>query len=149
MRTIILTAAAALVGCTSTPYDDLAYQVKHDVRWVSQSGEGHVDRMVFGCRPEGDCDDRALCAACRLVQSGVKGSEITVVVQGWPGSSPKNHMSLEYKGYCLLGYGSTAYEGTCEHIWEDSKMFTTRMTLPDYIRRKKTFMECEGFNNGF
>lgn len=149
MRTFAPVAAAILAGCSTTPYDDLAYGVKKDVRWVSQSGEGKVDQMVFGCRPEGDCDDRALCAACRLVQAGVVPSEITVVVQGWPGSDPKNHMALEYKGYCILGYGSAAYQGPCEHAWEDSKMLTSKTPLPEYIKNRRPIMECEGFEHGF
>ncbi len=141
MRTIIL-AAAIMAGCTTTPYDDLAYQVQHDVKWIDQSDK--PDRYVYGCRPEGDCDDRALCAACRLVQAGASPASITVVVQGWPGTNPANHMSLEYNGYCLLGYASTAYEGKCTHLFEDSEMATFRLPLSEYIKRTHPIMECPG-----
>ena len=147
MRTIPLIAAAILAGCaTPTPYDDIADKAYWGTKWVDQSGN---DRMKFGCSKEGDCDDRALCAACRLVQAGAKPSEITVVVEGWDTHNKLNHMSIEYKGYCLMGYGANAYPGQCKHRLADSKMTVSRTPLPAYLKKMNAEMNCEGFEHGF
>lgn len=138
MRALALLPMLGLAACSTTPYDDLAWQVKQAVRYTSQP----ADQMVYGCRAEGDCDDRALCTACKLVQQGVAPTSITVVIQGWPGSDPRNHMSIEYNGYCLMGYASTSYAGPCTHMWENSTMRTTRTPLPAYLQRSKAVLEC-------
>jgi hypothetical protein len=138
MRALALLPLLALGACTTTPYDDLAWEVKQAVKYTSQP----VDQAVYGCRAEGDCDDRALCAACKLVQQGVDPAAITVVVQGWPGANPKNHMSLEYNGHCLLGYAGLAQAGPCTHMWKNATMRTTRTPLPAYLQRSKAVLEC-------
>lgn len=131
--------ALLLVGC-ATPYDDLVYQVKKDVQWVDQ---GAYDQQVYGCRPQGDCDDRALCLACRLVRQGASPDNVIVVIQGWQGANQLNHMSIEYNGHCLLPFGGAAYEGVCEHPMEDTNMRTYRFSLTKYLKHNNLKMECE------
>lgn len=128
MRALLL--AVLLPACASTPYDSLVYEVKRQVRYVSQPG---ADPYLYGCGTEGDCDDRALCIACRLVRDGASTEEITVVIEGWERGNPLNHMSIEYDGHCLGGYGSTAYVGSCRHAWADSAMRTVRRPLPVFL----------------
>lgn len=147
MRTIPLIAAAILAGCaTPTPYDQVVDQAFWGTKWVDQTGN---DPIKFGCSPQGDCDDRAMCAACRLVQAGSNPADIIVVVEGWDRFNKMNHMSLEYKGYCLMGYGANAYQGQCKHRYADKNMTVTRTPLPAYLKRTNAEMACEGFEGGF
>ncbi len=136
---LLLISVAILAGCTATPYDNLVLQVKQDVQYVHQ---GSGDQHVYGCKPQGDCDDRALCLACRLVGTGASPDDITLVIQGWGGAHKANHMSVEYNGFCLAGYGSTAYQGKCEHPLADKGMGTYRQSLTNYLKHNNVKREC-------
>lgn len=133
--------AATLTGCATSPYLDLADQVKRDVAYVRQQN----DPFIYGCEKEGDCDDRALCAACRLVSQGANPGSIMVVIEGWKNGDRRardNHMSIEYDGSCILGYGSRAYLGPCKHWYDDKQMTTMRLPLPVFLQLKAVDMRC-------
>jgi hypothetical protein len=140
VRTILLTLlpTMALAACASTPYADLAWDVKNTVRYVEQENDQHV----YGCRETGDCDDRALCAACKLVQSGANPDDILVVFEYWERLDQRNHMALEYDGHCILGYSSLSHKGPCAHPLRDDKMRTTRVPLSKYIKHGNVINEC-------
>lgn len=146
MKPILISIAVLMSACAQSPSYDLANQVLRDIPYKSHNWfTDGPDVKVFGCSDKGDCDDRALCTACRLVKNGAQPAEITVVLQGWSNfdrRASSNHMSLEYKGECILGYGSTAYEGQCKHWWSDKDMKTVRMPLPAYLAKVGAVNKC-------
>ncbi len=145
MKQLYLIAVAMLPACATLPYEGLARDARMDVRYTQQNPLNGPDKKVFGCSATGDCDDRALCAACRLVKAGANPSAITVVVQGWSNFDRRashNHMALEYDGMCLMGLGADAAYGRCQHPYSDKDMRTLRTPLPEYLRKHGVTDNC-------
>lgn len=143
----IVIVTMGLAACAPLPYEDLARGARWDVRYVAHDARLGMDQKTLGCPATGDCDDRAMCAACRLIQQGADPAEITVVVQGWNAfdtRSRHNHMALEYKGMCLMGLGADATVGKCKHPYADSAMRTVRTPLPEYLRKHGATNNCAG-----
>lgn len=147
MKKLALTAIF-LSSCASPgPHNDMANDVWSQVRWTAQE-EGIYDQQYLGCRSTGDCDDQALCAACKLLGEGANPNEIIIVYQGWEKGSNMtqyNHLSVEYKGECIMGYSNSrfrAYMGRCVHRYADNNMREFRRSLPEWMKLLKVVNIC-------